>query len=87
MLTGSFLTTLLVSLYFLSPIIFTVFFTVSLVLYIKAKRANKLCEGTYTKPQIKTRLVVLIVSIVCWITGMTVVVGLAVLLLSSLAYM
>jgi len=78
---------LIQSLYYLIPISALVFFAVSLILYIKARRKNKRIPGSYSASQLKTRLILLIVSAVIFGIMALVVVAFFLLLLMAVAFM
>lgn len=78
---------LLSSLFFLIPVAFFVFFIVSLILFLVAKSKNKKSPGTFSASQIKTRKILLIVSGSIAGILLAVIVALAVLLATAIAYM
>ena len=69
------------------PVAAIVFFVVSLVMFLRARRANRHVPETYSKQQMTARLVCLIVS--SCIAGMMLlmVVGFALLLMMAVAFM
>ena len=73
--------------FYLIPIAAVLFLVISGVLYFHAKSVNKLRPGTYTPAQLKTRLIVFIVSLVIAGILVAVVVSLMVLLFMAVAFM
>lgn len=63
------------------------FLVVSIIRFILAKVKNKRVPNTYTDKQIKTRLILLIVSAAIYLTLIAVIIGFILLLFSSIAYM
>ncbi|MBQ7922840.1 MAG: hypothetical protein IJ325_09755 [Clostridia bacterium] len=78
---------LLTALYFLIPSAAILFFVISLVMYLYARRKNKRVPGTYTENQMKTRLICLIVSSVIAGVLALVVIGFMILLFMAVAFM
>lgn len=74
-------------LFYLIPIGSIAFFIVSLVAFCTSKNTNKRSPGSYTKSQMKTRKLLLIISSVIMGVLAAVVIGLAVLLFIGIAYM
>ena len=69
------------------PIAAEAFLVVSIIRFILAKVKNKRVPYTYTDNQIKTRLILLIVSAAIYLTLIAVIIGFVILLFSSIAYM
>lgn len=69
------------------PIAAEAFLVVSIIRFILAKVKNKRVPNTYTDKQIKTRLILLIVSAAIYLTLIAVFIGFILLLFSSIAYM
>ncbi len=75
------------ALFYLIPIGAIVFFCVSLIRFISARRKNKRIPGSYSEKQMMTRFILMIVSSV--IVGIMLVsaIALVLLLFAALAYM
>lgn len=73
--------------YFLVPIALLVFFVASLVMFCRAKAANKRAPGTYTEEQVRTRLLLLIISSCVAGVMLLCVLGLIALMFMAVAYM
>ena len=69
------------------PVAALVFFVVSLVMYVRAKRANKRAPETYGTPQMTVRRVCLIVSSCMVRMMLLVIVAFALLLMTAVAFM
>ena len=69
------------------PVAAVIFFAVSLVMYLRAKRANRRAPGTYDKMQVTVRLICLIVSSCIAGTMLLMVLGFALLLMTAVAFM
>ncbi len=78
---------LLSYIFYLIPLAFFVFFAVSLILFLTAKAKNKKAPGTYTKSQIQTRKIMLIISAVIAGVLLAVIISLIALLYMAVAYM
>lgn len=78
---------LLSYIFFLIPLAFFVFFSVSLILFLVAKTKNKKAPDTYSKAQIKTRKILLIISGVIAGILLAVITALVLLLYMAVAYM
>ncbi|MBQ2944318.1 MAG: hypothetical protein IJD93_06500 [Ruminococcus sp.] len=78
---------LLSYIFFLIPLAFFVFFAVSLILFLVAKAKNKKAPDTYSKAQIKTRKILLIISGVIAGILLAVITALVLLLYMAVAYM
>ena len=72
---------------FVLPIAAEAFLVVSIIRFILAKVKNKRVPNTYTDKQIKTRLILLIVSAAIFLTLIAVIIGFVLLLFSAIAYM
>ena len=69
------------------PVAAVVLFVVSLVRYIRARRANRRAPDTYDKGQMTSRLVWLIVTAVIMGIMVTVILGFMLLLFLAVAFM
>ncbi len=69
------------------PVAAVAFFIVSLVMYLRARRANRLDPEAYSKEQMTARLVCLIVSSCMAGIMLLMVIGFAMLLLMAVAFM
>jgi len=78
---------LLSVLFFALPVASVVFFLVSLVAYLRARSANRRQSGTYSAAQLKTRLVLLVVSAIVAGVLVACVVGIVALLYMAVAFM
>ena len=72
---------------FLLPIGSVLWFVISLVRYIRARRANRRAPDTYNKWQMTSRLVWLIVTGTVTGTMVLMIVGFALLLMTAVAFM
>lgn len=75
------------ALYFAIPTAALVFFIVSLILFITAKRKNKRAPGTYSEGQVRTRKICLILSAVIVGIMAAVIIGFMCLLFMAVAFM
>jgi len=73
--------------FFTIPIIFIVFFGISLYRYVSAKNQNKVAPGTFSDDEVKKRKVILIVLSVISCVFVAIVIGFIVLMFMSVAYM
>lgn len=79
---------LLVMLAFLSiPVASFIFFICSLISFCTAKGANKRSPGSYSKEELRSRKISLIVSSVIFGIFLTVIIGFIALLYSAVAFM
>ena len=69
------------------PIAAEAFLVVSIIRFILAKVKNKRVPNSYTDKQIKTRLILLIVSAAIYLTLIAVIIGFILLFFSAIAYM
>ncbi len=69
------------------PIAAEAFLAVSIFRFVSAKVKNKRVPNSYTDKQIKTRLILLIVSAAIFLTLIAVIIGFVLLLFSAIAYM
>lgn len=69
------------------PVAAVVLFVISLVRYIRARRANRRAPDTYNKWQMTSRLVWLIVTGTVTGTMVLMIVGFALLLMTAVAFM
>lgn len=74
-------------LFFLIPLLFLGFFVTSLIMYLVAVSKNKKTPDTYSKTQVKTLKVLLIVSSVILGVLLAVIISLIALLYMAVAYM
>lgn len=74
-------------LFFAVPIAAVIFFVVSLVSFLTAKSSNKRTPGKFSESQIKTRLLLLIVSSVIAGVILAMVISFVALLYMAVAYM
>ncbi len=77
----------LITLYLLVPIAIIAFFVTSLVMYLVAKKKNKLAPDTYTNSQINVRFALLLVSSLLLVGFVITVAVLVALLYMAIAYM
>ena len=69
------------------PIVLTVLFVLSIVMYCSAKRKNKKSPGAYTDGQIRGRLIFLIISSAVFGTFLLFAIGVIILLTCAIAFM
>ncbi len=74
-------------LYYTVPIAAVIFFVVSLASFLIAKSNNKRTPGKYSESQIKTRLLLLIISSVVAGVILSMIISFVILLSMAVAYM
>ena len=78
---------LIQALYFILPAASVVFFAVSLVRFLTARRKNKRIPGTFSEQQMKNRQICLVISSVIAGLFVLVIAAFAVLLFMAIAFM